>query len=95
MMVVFHKVHTGVLTLSSPTTMDWMGTLGSFIEDNTFPLHKKINTITAQVAAIVAQMKHRNIIPQLSIRHLPWSFSDQEGTIFATKLSQSIEANLM
>ncbi|KAJ7282414.1 hypothetical protein C8J57DRAFT_1295352 [Mycena rebaudengoi] len=95
MMVVFHAVHTGILTLPSPTITDWLETVASFIEDNRVPLYKKVNTITAQVAAIVGAMKHRNIITQLNPLHLPWKFSDLEGTIFATELSQLIEANLM
>jgi hypothetical protein len=95
MMVVFHAVHTGVLTLPSPTDTDWIETVASFIEDNKLPLYEKVKSITAQVAAIVGKMKHRDIIPPLNLRHLPWQFSDKEGTIFATELSQSIEANLM
>jgi hypothetical protein len=95
MMVVLHAVHTGVLTLQSPTITDWTETVVSFIEDNKLPLQEKVNTITAQVAAIVRQMKHRDIIPQLNPQYLPWKFSDIEATIFATELFQSIEANLM
>ncbi|KAJ7690431.1 hypothetical protein B0H14DRAFT_2651347 [Mycena olivaceomarginata] len=68
---------------------------GLFHEDNKVPLHKKANTITAQVAAIVEEMKHRNIVPRLNLRHLPWKFPDREATILATELSQSIMANLM
>ncbi|KAJ7842271.1 hypothetical protein B0H14DRAFT_2781477 [Mycena olivaceomarginata] len=93
MMVVFHAVQPDVLT--SPTAKNWIQTVASFIEDNKVPLHEKANTITAQVAAIVGEMKHRNIIPQLNPRHLPWEFPDKEATIFATELSQSIVANLM
>jgi hypothetical protein len=95
MMTVFHAVHTNVLTLVSPTAKDWMQTMASFVEDNKVPLHENINTITAQVVAIVGEMKHRNIIPRVSLQHLPWKFSDEEATIFATELSQSVEANLM
>ncbi|KAJ7250567.1 hypothetical protein C8J57DRAFT_1520979 [Mycena rebaudengoi] len=95
MMVVFHAVHTGILTLPSPTPINWIETVASFIEDNKAPLHEKVNTINAQVAAIVGEMKHKNIVPRLNLRHLPWKFSDKEATIFATELSQSIEANLM
>ncbi|KAJ7282255.1 hypothetical protein C8J57DRAFT_1710478 [Mycena rebaudengoi] len=95
MMVVFHAVHTGILTLPSPTPADWIETVASFIEDNKVLLHEKVNTITAQVAAIVGQMKHRNIIPRLNPQHLPWKFSELEGTTFATELFQFIEANLM
>ncbi|KAJ7813424.1 hypothetical protein B0H14DRAFT_2853877 [Mycena olivaceomarginata] len=95
MMVVFHAVQPEVLTLVSPTVKDWIQTVASFIEDNKVPLHEKANTITAQVAAIVGEMKHRNIIPQLNLRLLPWEFPDEEATIFATELSQSILANLM
>ncbi|KAJ7217463.1 hypothetical protein C8J57DRAFT_1395739 [Mycena rebaudengoi] len=93
MMVVFHAVHTGILTLPSPTRTDWMETVASFIKDNRMPLYEKVNTITPQVAAIVGEMKHRNII--LNRLHLLWRFSDKEATIFATELSQLIEANLM
>jgi hypothetical protein len=95
MMVVFHAVHKDILTLPSPTATDWIETVASFIEDNKVPLNEKVNTITAPVVAIVGQMKHRDIIPWLNLRHLPWKFSEQEGTIFATALSQLIEANLM
>jgi hypothetical protein len=91
MMVAIHAVHTGVLTLPSPTATDWTQIVASFIQANKVPPHEKVNTITVQVAAIVGKMKHRNINPC----HLPWKFSDMEGTIFATELSQSIEANLM
>jgi hypothetical protein len=69
--------------------------VASFIEDNKVPLHKKANTITAQVAAIVGEMKHRNIIPRLNLLHLTWEFPDRKATILATELSQSIVANLM
>ncbi|KAJ7708486.1 hypothetical protein B0H14DRAFT_2646621 [Mycena olivaceomarginata] len=85
----------GVLTLASSTAKDWILTVASFLEDNKVLLHEKANTITAQVAAIVGKMKHRNIIPRLNLRHLPWKFSDREATILATELSQSIVANLM
>jgi hypothetical protein len=95
MMVVFHAVQPGVLTLVSSTAKDWIQTVASFIEDNKVPLHEKANTITAQVAVIVEEMKHRNIIAWLNLRHLPWEFPDMEATIFATELSQSIVANLM
>ncbi|KAJ6572315.1 hypothetical protein B0H19DRAFT_1256206 [Mycena capillaripes] len=95
MMVVFHAVHTSVLTLVSPTTMDWMQAVASFIEDNKVPLHEKANTILAHVAATVGEMKHRSIIPQLNPQHLPWEFSDMDATTFATELSQSIKGNLM
>ncbi|KAJ7784043.1 hypothetical protein B0H14DRAFT_2959301 [Mycena olivaceomarginata] len=95
MMVVFHAVQPSVLTLVSPTAKDWIQTVVSFVEDNKVPLHEKANTITAQVAAIVGQMKHRNIIPRLNLQHLPWEFPDKEATIFATELSQSIATNLM
>ncbi|KAJ7689091.1 hypothetical protein B0H14DRAFT_3051396 [Mycena olivaceomarginata] len=95
MMVVFHAVQPSVLTLASPTAKDWIQTVASFIEDNKVPLHEKANTIIAQVAAIVGEMKHRNIIPQLNLLHLPWYFPDKKATIFATELSQSIVANLM
>ncbi|KAJ7318709.1 hypothetical protein DFH08DRAFT_891774 [Mycena albidolilacea] len=93
--VVFHAVQPDVLTLVSPTAKDWMQTVASFIEDNKVPLHKKANTITAQVAATIGEMKHRNIIPRLNLQHLPWEFPDKEARIFATELSQSIVANLM
>lgn len=95
MMVVFHTVQPGVLTLVSPTINNWLQTVVSFIEDNKVPLHEKANTITAQAAAIIGEMKHRNIIPQLNLLHLPWKFTDMEATIFATELSQCIAANLM
>ncbi|KAJ7709406.1 hypothetical protein B0H16DRAFT_648483 [Mycena metata] len=95
MMTVFHAVHTSVLTLASPTTTDWILTMASFVKDNKEPLHEKVNAITAPMAAIVGEMKHRNIIPRLNLPHLPWKFSDKEATFFATKLSESIEANLM
>ncbi|KAJ7253195.1 hypothetical protein C8J57DRAFT_1349098 [Mycena rebaudengoi] len=95
MMVVFHAVHTGILTLPRPARTNWIETVASFIKDNKVPLYEKVNTITAQVAAIVGEMKHRNIIPRLNPLHLPWKFSDKKATIFATELSQSIEANLM
>ncbi|KAJ7282404.1 hypothetical protein C8J57DRAFT_1295305 [Mycena rebaudengoi] len=95
MMLVFHAVHTGILTLPSPICTDWIETVASFIKDNRVPLYEKINTITAQVAAIVEEMEQRNIIPWLNPLHLPWKFSDLEGIIFATELSQLIEANLM
>jgi hypothetical protein len=72
-----------------------MQTVASFIEDNKVPLHEKANTIATQVAAIVEEMKHRNIIPELDLRDLPWEFPDKEATIFATELSQSILANLI
>jgi precorrin isomerase len=90
--VVLHAVHTGVLTLPTITTADWIGPLTSFIEDNKILLHEKVNIITAQVTAIVGKMQHRNIIQRLV--HLPWKFSAMEATIFATELSQSIEPNL-
>jgi hypothetical protein len=95
MLVVFHAVQPGVLTLVSPTAKDWIQAVASFIEDNKVPLHEKANTITAQVAAIVGEMKHRNIIPRSILQHLPWEFPDKEATIFATELSQSVEANLI
>ncbi|KAJ7721916.1 hypothetical protein B0H14DRAFT_3006869, partial [Mycena olivaceomarginata] len=95
MMVVFHAVQPGVLTLVSPTAKDWIQTVASFIEDNKVPLNEKANTITTQVEALIGAMKHRNIIPQLNPRHLPWKFSDDEATIFATELSQFIVANPM
>ncbi|KAJ7902632.1 hypothetical protein B0H14DRAFT_2666885 [Mycena olivaceomarginata] len=95
MMVIFHAVQPGVLTLASPTAKNWIPVVASFIEYNKVPLHKKANTITAQVAVIVGEMKHRNIIPQLNLLHLPWKFRDREATILATELSQSIVANLM
>ncbi|KAJ7856112.1 hypothetical protein B0H14DRAFT_2753488 [Mycena olivaceomarginata] len=95
MMVVFHAVQPAVLTLVSSTAKDWIQTVASFIEDNKVPLQEKANTITAQVAAVVGAMKHRNIIPQLNPQHLPWEFSDEEATVFATELSQFIVANLM
>ncbi|KAJ7721226.1 hypothetical protein B0H14DRAFT_587251 [Mycena olivaceomarginata] len=95
MMVVFHAVQPAVLTLVSSTAKDWIQTVASFIDDNKVPLHKKANTITAQVAAIVGDMKHRNIIPRLNLQHLPWKFPDREAAILATELSQSIVANLM
>jgi hypothetical protein len=94
MMVVFHAVQPAVLTLAS-SPKDWIQTVASFIEDNKVPLHEKANTITAQVAAIVGEMKHRNIIPRLNLRHLPWKFPDREATILANELSQCIVANLM
>ncbi|KAJ7801252.1 hypothetical protein B0H14DRAFT_2896581 [Mycena olivaceomarginata] len=95
MMVVFHAVQPGVLALASPSPKDWRQTVASFIEHNKVPLQEKANTITTQVAAVVGAMKHRNIIPQLNPQHLPWEFSDEEATIFATELSQFIVANLM
>ncbi|KAJ7318719.1 hypothetical protein DFH08DRAFT_819618 [Mycena albidolilacea] len=95
MMVVFHAVQPDVLTLVAPTVKDWIQTVASFIEDNKVPLCRKADIITAQVAAIVEEMKHRNIIPQLNLQHLTWDFPDEEATIFATELSQSIMANLM
>ncbi|KAJ7820360.1 hypothetical protein B0H14DRAFT_2834126 [Mycena olivaceomarginata] len=95
MMVVFHAVQPAVLTLVSSTAKDWIQTVASFIEDNKVSLQEKANTITAQVAAVVGVMKHRNIIPQLNPQHLPWEFSGEEATIFATELSQCIVANLM
>ena len=69
--------------------------MASFIEDKKVPLQEKANTITAQVAAIVGAMKHRNIIPSLNFLHRPWKFSDKEAITFATELSQAIQANLM
>jgi hypothetical protein len=95
MIVVFHAVQPAVLTLASSTAKDWLQTVASFMEDNKVPMHEKANTIAAQVEALIGAMKHRNIIPQLNPRHLPWKFSDKEATIFATELSQFIVANLM
>jgi hypothetical protein len=95
MMVVFHAVQPDVLTLVSPTVKDWIQTVASFIEDNKVPLHEKANTITAQVAAIVGEMRRRSIIPRLDFRRPPWEFADEEATIFATALSQCIAVNLM
>ncbi|KAF7360934.1 hypothetical protein MSAN_01123400 [Mycena sanguinolenta] len=94
-MVVFHAVHTRVLTLVTHTTTDWIQTMVSFLEDNKVPLQEKANTIAAQVAAIVQEMKHQNVIPSLNLRHLPWNFSDKEATTFATQLYKCIAANLM
>ncbi|KAJ6530096.1 hypothetical protein B0H19DRAFT_1273766 [Mycena capillaripes] len=95
MMVVLHAVRTGILTTVYPNIPDWLQAIASFIEDNQVCLQEKANTITAQVAVIVGEMKHRNIIPPLNLLHLPWKFSEMEAKIFATELSQSIEANLM
>ncbi|KAJ7755402.1 hypothetical protein B0H14DRAFT_415334 [Mycena olivaceomarginata] len=95
MMVVFYAVQPDVLTLVSPTVNNWIQTVTSFIEDNKVPLHEKANTITAQVAAIVGEMRRRSIVPQLDFRHPPWGFADEEATIFATELSQCIAVNLM
>ncbi|KAJ6454330.1 hypothetical protein C8R45DRAFT_1037826 [Mycena sanguinolenta] len=95
LIIVFHAVHRSVLTSVSHTTADWIQTVASFIEDNKVPLHEKANNITAQIAAIVGEMKHRNIIPSLNLHYLPWKLSDKEATTFATELSQAIQANLM
>ncbi|KAJ6454318.1 hypothetical protein C8R45DRAFT_1037782 [Mycena sanguinolenta] len=95
LMVVFHAVHTSVLTVVSHTTADWIQTVASFIEDNKASLHEKANNITAQIAAIVGEMKHRTIILPLDRPHLPWYFLDEQATAFATELSQAIQANLM
>ncbi|KAF7360921.1 hypothetical protein MSAN_01122000 [Mycena sanguinolenta] len=91
-MVVFHAVHTSVLTSASHTTQKWIPAVTSFIEDNKLPLQEKANTIAPQVAAIVGRMKKRSLIPLLN---LSWDFSEKEATTFATELSQCIEANLM
>ncbi|KAJ6447813.1 hypothetical protein C8R45DRAFT_1047213 [Mycena sanguinolenta] len=95
LMVVFHAVHTSILTVVSHTTADWIQTVASFIEDNKVPLHEKANNITAQVSAIIGEMKHRNIIPSLNLLHRPWKLSDKQAETFATELSEAIQANLM
>ncbi|KAF7360924.1 hypothetical protein MSAN_01122300 [Mycena sanguinolenta] len=94
-MVVFHSVQASVLTLVSHITADWIQTVTSFIVNNKVPLQEKAITITAQVAAIIGEMKHRNIIPLQNLQHLPWEFLDEDATTFATELSQCIKANLM
>ncbi|KAJ6453987.1 hypothetical protein C8R45DRAFT_1038627 [Mycena sanguinolenta] len=95
LIIVFHAVHTSVLNGLAPDTADWMQTVASFIEDNKVPLHEKANNITAQVAAIVGEMKHSNIIPPLNLLHRPWKLSDKQAETFATELSQAIQTNLM
>ncbi|KAF7360912.1 hypothetical protein MSAN_01121100 [Mycena sanguinolenta] len=93
--VVFHAVHARVLALASHTTTDWIQTVASFIKDNKVSLQEKAETIAAQVAAIIQEMTHRDVIPSWNPQHDPWRFSEENVTTLATELSQCVKANLM
>ena len=53
----------------------------------------KVCTISAQVEAIVGEIKDRNIISKKLARK--WKFSEDEAAMFARKLNKCVQDNLM
>jgi len=93
-MVLIHAVHTQVLSSISPIQPNWSSAISSFLENHQKLVQEKVCILTSQVAAIVGEIKDRNILTKYKII-TTWKFSDKEAEMFAVKFSKCVDDNLM
>ena len=72
----------------------WISAICCFLIDHHDIVQGKVCTIRAKVANIVGEIEDRNVITKwVTINR--WKFSDKEADIFASKLIQCVQSNLM
>ncbi|KAJ7764890.1 hypothetical protein B0H16DRAFT_1454688 [Mycena metata] len=67
--------------------------MATCVAQNAGVVQEKVDTISSQVAVIIAGIKHKDIFPRLN--RGAWKFSDKEAKSFATQLAKCVDENLM
>ncbi|KAJ7429834.1 hypothetical protein B0H11DRAFT_2264835 [Mycena galericulata] len=94
-LVLQQAVHSQVLASKAfPKPADWLSAMSSFLQNHGGPVQEMVHKISLQMAGVVDEMKHKDIISRLNIGGA-WKFSDKEADIFAKKLVQCIEAHVI
>jgi hypothetical protein len=83
-----------VLSSTSSSQSDWISAISHIIVIHDDLVQHKVRTISAQVEAIVREIKDRNIISKLKLASR-WRFSHDEAYMFGEKLNKCVEDNLM
>ncbi|KAJ6597757.1 hypothetical protein DFH09DRAFT_84188 [Mycena vulgaris] len=93
-LVVMRAVHPEVLLLPAAGPEQWTSAIVSFLRQHVNAVQEKAGTITPQVAVIVREIKHKNILSLLNISGA-WKFSQKEAEVFAKQLAKCVDDNLM
>jgi len=93
-MILTLAIHIKVLSKPHPNVPDWISAICHFLIDHHEIVQDKVCIIHANVANIVREIEDKNIITKwVTINR--WKFSDEEAEIFASKLIQCVQSNLM
>jgi len=89
-----HAVVREVLSSTHSSKSDWISAISHVVVVHDDLVQDKVRTISAQVEGIVREIKDRNIITKLKLAS-KWKFSREEADMFAGKLNNCVEDNLM
>jgi len=93
-MVLMHATHTYILSKQYSTPSNWISHISRYLHNHYDVIQDKVYTIGAEVAVIAREIENRNIITKLVIMRR-WKFSDEEARMFAGKLMQCVQNNLI
>ncbi|KDR72890.1 hypothetical protein GALMADRAFT_739981 [Galerina marginata CBS 339.88] len=94
LMLLMHAVQKQAMTSAPPNATTWSGHISSFLEHQQALVKEKISTLIPQVAKITQDIyDHRTFLTKAILP--TFRLSDKEANIFAVKLAQCINDNLI
>ena len=88
-----HGVVSKVISSTQGGRSDWISAISDIVMVNENLVQDKVCTISAQVEAIIGEIKDRNITSKKLARK--WRFSAHEAELFAQKLNKCVQDNLI
>ncbi|KDR66214.1 hypothetical protein GALMADRAFT_259718 [Galerina marginata CBS 339.88] len=94
LIILMHAVQKQAIASTPPNATTWSRLISSFLEHQQGLGEEKISTLIPQVAKVAQDIQEdRKFLPRVIFP--TWQFSDKEANIFAMKLMQCTNDNLI